>query len=60
MGDLMQSKLSGRFAAKVRRRADAAFLLKIIAVLTAMLTGAMIARVHQTHGPLQNQTSPQK
>jgi hypothetical protein len=56
----MQPKLTGRFALKIRRHADAAFLLKIIAVLTAMLTGAMIARVHQAHGPLLNQTSPQK
>ncbi len=48
----MQSKLSGRIAVKVGLHADAALLLKIIAVLTAMLTGAMIARAHQLHGPL--------
>jgi hypothetical protein len=48
----MQSKLSGRIAVKVRRHADAALLLKIIAILTAMLTGAMLARAHQLHSPL--------
>ena len=56
----MQSKMSGRIALKIRRHADAAFLLKIIAVLTAMLTGATIARVHQMNTPSLNQTSPQK
>jgi hypothetical protein len=56
----MRSSLSGRLATNVRRYADAALLLKVIAVLTAMLTGAMIGRVHQMHGPLTNLVTTQK
>jgi hypothetical protein len=56
----MQSKLSDRITMSVRRHADAASLLKIIAVLAAMLTGAMLARAHQAHGPLTPQISTQK
>jgi hypothetical protein len=56
----MRSRLSGRLVTSVRRCADVALLLKVIAVLTAMLTGAMIARAHQMHGPLTNLISTKK
>lgn len=56
----MQSKLSRRLAMRVRRHMEVALLLKIIAILTAMLTGAMIARAHQKHGPLTTFLSQQK
>lgn len=56
----MQSKLSRRVAMSVRRHLEAALLLKVIAILTAMLTGAMIARAHQKHGPLTTFLTQQK